>query len=387
MGLGRYKEAIPSLEEALKIKPDYELAIVSLAECYTYLQEPDHALNYLHQSIAAKGDAQVDFLPVDQGMVEYLRHFLLGRNYEALERYDEAFTEYRTAVQLNHQRRIDAPVAMFTLARKLNRGREGIEAMEHCITIDPENADHRYNLGVLFLEEERYDEAKRCFQDAILRDSGNAKAYLNLGYILRKEGSLRDAEEMYQKAIEADPEFPDSYANLGYLYLDMERYNEAIKMLSLVHEREGNLLDIALGLCTAYAAMGMVEDLKEMIEEIGRMIGISVKNAPVEDLLAIGEILLQRQILSCAQFTMMTVLHLHPDHPLAAYELAKVYTLEKNYWKAIPMYEKLIVNNPNDPRLFEGLGECYKALNVPEAAALCEQQVKKISKVFNTSCR
>ena len=101
------------------------------------------------------------------------------------------------------------------------------------ISIDSINKliSHR-NLGLAYLEEERYSDGAREFMSFIAIAPTEASGYANLGWIyLQSPDKLDSAEIMLKHAMELSPDNPDISFLVGKMYELTNRQNEAIEVL------------------------------------------------------------------------------------------------------------------------------------------------------------
>ena len=82
------------------------------------------------------------------------------------------------------------------------------------IITNPRNIMAHGNLGNLYFNEERYDEAIEAYQKVIEIDPKQVAAYNNLGNVYAKQERYNEAIEVYQKTIELNPEQIAEYNNL-----------------------------------------------------------------------------------------------------------------------------------------------------------------------------
>ena len=104
---------------------------------------------------------------------------------------------------------------------------------EQEISIDSINKliSHR-NLGLAYLEEERYSDGAREFMSFIAIAPTEASGYANLGWIyLQSPGKLDSAEIMLKHAMELSPDNPDITFLVAKMYELTNRQNEAIEVL------------------------------------------------------------------------------------------------------------------------------------------------------------
>jgi tetratricopeptide (TPR) repeat protein len=85
--LGKYQEAIAAYKQAIRIKPDHEVAHYNLGVLYGELGRYQEAVDAIKQSIRIKPD-QVD------------AHYNLGVVYGKLHKYKEAVAAYKHTVRI-----------------------------------------------------------------------------------------------------------------------------------------------------------------------------------------------------------------------------------------------------------------------------------------------
>lgn len=75
---------------------------------------------------------------------------------------------------------------------------------------DPGNIVAINNLAMVFIEKERYEDARNELERAIAGGANDAEILSNLGYVLRKLGKDRDAAEVYDKYLQMNPGAEDA---------------------------------------------------------------------------------------------------------------------------------------------------------------------------------
>lgn len=113
------------------------------------------------------------------------------------------------------------------LLRQRGKGAEGLGLIQQSILIDSGVASWHNNLGNVFLEEGRFDDAAAAYARCSASDSINLEVLNNLGVLLRRLNRKPEAEESLKKAISLDPSFGDAHTNLATLYTTMGRMTEA----------------------------------------------------------------------------------------------------------------------------------------------------------------
>jgi tetratricopeptide (TPR) repeat protein len=73
------------------------------------------------------------------------------------------------------------------------------------------------NLAIVYLHDERRDEARAALDHALAIDPGHAAANNELGILLREQGKFDAAEDAYRRALATDPGHALAHYNLGVL--------------------------------------------------------------------------------------------------------------------------------------------------------------------------
>ncbi|MEW6555725.1 MAG: DUF2723 domain-containing protein [Elusimicrobiota bacterium] len=107
-------------------------------------------------------------------------------------------------------------------------------ALSHTISLDSSYSPAYYNLGLLYLEQQKENKAIECFQNAYQYDSTDkdslgqlSKIYQNKGYKNYTAGKIENAISDYKKAIEYTPENADIYYNIAVIYSQIQNKKEA----------------------------------------------------------------------------------------------------------------------------------------------------------------
>jgi tetratricopeptide (TPR) repeat protein len=96
------------------------------------------------------------------------------------------------------------------------------------VEIDPSNEKLYNKLGVLYIEQGNFADAKESFKTSLKHDKYNDLTYNNLGLALFNQGRYNEAIEAYQKSIQLNSLIPHRYINLGLSYAALRQYEKAL---------------------------------------------------------------------------------------------------------------------------------------------------------------
>jgi len=112
----------------------------------------------------------------------------------------------------------------------LQQGRadDAIAQFQKAREIQPDQANAYYNLGNALLQKGRLDEAVVQFQTALKIEPGYAKAHNNLANTLLQQGRVDEAIAHFQTALNIQPDFAEAHNNLGNALLRKGQLDAAI---------------------------------------------------------------------------------------------------------------------------------------------------------------
>ena len=211
---GHAQEAIPHLEEALRISPAYAEAHLNLGVALVTEGKIDEAIVHFETALEIRpafADAHND----------------LGGAFLQRGQLDEAAAQFRKALELNPG---DALVLYNLGSALLKSGRvdQALAPFQQALDIRPDFAEAHSKLGIVLLQTGQVDEAIMHFQRALAIRPGLAEAHYNLGKALFKKGREDEAMVHFQRAVQLNPNLANVHSDLGSLLLQKGRVNEAL---------------------------------------------------------------------------------------------------------------------------------------------------------------
>ena len=141
-------------------------------------------------------------------------------------------------------------IAMITLtSMQLKHWKNSTTLFKHALNVTENNWIAHTNLGMVFLDNGKIDEAIFHFQEAIVAKPSYVPAYQNMGYAFRSKGDLEAARNAYQTAASLEPGNPKSHLGLGLIYTELESKEEALNeyhILQRLNPEYGEVLRTAI---------------------------------------------------------------------------------------------------------------------------------------------
>lgn len=146
--------------------------------------------------------------------------YALGHLYFLQERWLEASREFETAIRLDPAYS-DGHNYLGVTSQRLGRTEEAIRHFKHALENLTWPTPHiaHYSLGLIFVEQNRLEEAAEAFRNALRTQSNYLPAHTMLGEVYARQGRLSDAIGAYKEAVRLKPEYEDAHYNLGLAYL------------------------------------------------------------------------------------------------------------------------------------------------------------------------
>ena len=244
---GLYDSAMVHLRDVLKIAPDFAAAHLTLGLVYYALGKREDAI--LSFKSAAVGDivgqrrmglvhpdtvhvwAQNQFSSMVQGNPSLAEaHTTLAMVYDQGGYVQDAERHYRQAIERDSTH-VNAYTNLGKLYTNTERFDEAIHLYEKALLLglnDEEQAKVHLNIGVSYMGLKKTDEAIQVWRKAVELYPAYAEAYMNLG-IAYQTGNMADsAKASWERALGVDAEFLAPRVALARLAVGDSRYNDAI---------------------------------------------------------------------------------------------------------------------------------------------------------------
>lgn len=233
------EKGLADIQKAIKLQPDSSKYYVTLSDFYFAQHETDLTEEALLKAISTDGNNNEARLK----LAELQYH---TRQYDDCEKtIDEAVrlqphnpkahlikafvlkdlhdtTGYLRMLQLvidQNPREIKAYLELGYFYQMKNDP-IAVSYYQNGLKFDPDNVELHYNLGKMFQDMGKFEEAEQEYRTAIAIDSTDLKSLNNLGYIYLDDHFKRydEAAELFTRAIQVNPNFVNAVCNRGVAY-------------------------------------------------------------------------------------------------------------------------------------------------------------------------
>ena len=221
LGAGREEEAFQALQKAIALEPKQARALYGLATLYLKISFPDEAIRRLQSAVAADpGDAEC--------------HFLLGVTLRDVGRSAAAEDSLKKAVSLKpSEGRYLANLAW--VQAKANNTVDARKNFEAAALASPKDSVVLGLYGSSLVDdveksrgEADMKKAETLLQDAIQIDSNNYNARYNLGNLYLIQNKSKEAVPHLESAIERYPGMATAWYRLGTAYAKLGNTDRSV---------------------------------------------------------------------------------------------------------------------------------------------------------------
>ena len=197
-------------------------------------------------------------------------------------------------------------------AKALGDFEGAISLFGQVLSAEPNNDAALFELGKIYFEYGRLEEASELLQQAAKLDKGNPYYQNIYGSISVYLANYQEAIAVFEDLIKLTPDDPDAYLELAISYEKAGNIHEAVRVFSLMEEKFGTDTSIMLEQYRLYVRVGMID---EAVDVLNRLI------------------------------------LMNEDEPMFYGMLAELYEMSGDKKKASEAFDKLLEADPNNPDL------------------------------------
>ncbi len=204
---------------------------------------------------------------------------------------------------------------------------EAGKLFEECLKNDPNNASAMYELSGLKFQEKNYDAALKLAEKAVALEPDNKWYLLQLARIYKQKKFYTKETEIYSRLVQTDPYNVQYYDDWAMAYIYAGKSDEAIRVYNLAEKKIGITENFSLRKKEIYTITNRTE---KAIHEIENLIDKFPSNTKYYEL------------------------------------LAELYMKNKNYNKALTVFQKIVEINPSNEYIHLSLADYYRVIGNKE---------------------
>lgn len=334
----------------IKSKLEWILSVLTLPYDKQAIKNVFRTLSYLKfLPILFRGYLQIQSKGLNQAVDIYIQaieeapgfvplYCLLGDIYRSLGQYDDAITEYKTAIWLDS---LNIPAYRHLCQTYEEQGDydSAVEVYHKLIQILPNIPEFHSNLANIYYLKGEVKEAVSHYQAAITLNPNKQWTSVisqTLGYVHQQTNEDLDAAiSAYQAAYLLTPEDIDIYVNLGSAFYDKEDFDNALTIYRMALELEPTNAKIHCNLGFLHWGKGDTDEAikeYELAIEYDKTYDIAYNNLGVIYLDDLGRV-------QHAIDLFKKSIEYNPNYALAHFNLARAITITGDKIEAAKLYQ------------------------------------------------
>ena len=371
---------------AVKIQPDSEEAVTTLAYLYNEEGDSNHALEVLNTVPEKARTAKL--------------YSALGYTYEQQKDYKQAVEAYRKSTELDHDNldavrglaqnlmndgQTDAALEQYKaiveadpsdaqtymriaeIDRRAGKFDQAMEALKKANSVVPDSLEVQYNIAVIDEAQGKYDEAIQTLNDLLAKtehtdgdysasDKNNRAVFLErLGTIYREAGKPQMAEQTFRKMLDlGDDNAVRGYQQIIETYRDNKQWQQATNVAEEAAKRFPDDRGLQMVAASQQADMGNPQTA------ITRVKGMLKGNADDREVyIALAQMYSRIKDWDNAEECINKAIDLSSkpdDKDYALFVAGSIYERQKKYDKAEEAFHKVLADDPKDAMTLNYLG-------------------------------
>jgi tetratricopeptide (TPR) repeat protein len=142
---------------------------------------------------------------------------------------------------------------------------------EDALKARPDFALAKLNLGISLLSQQKSEEARKALQEASERLPRDPYAWYNLGLVYKDIGEHQKAIESFEHVTQIAPAEPDAFYFIGYLNTQLQKYDAAIAAFQSALAAFPFHASAEFGLARAYQRKGDAENARDHLQKFQKI--------------------------------------------------------------------------------------------------------------------
>jgi superkiller protein 3 len=143
--------------------------------------------------------------------------------------------------------------------------------LEKYVAVQPKDARGWLGLGIAYVQQKRYPDARAALEHALQLDPSSAEANYQLGLVAKADGKPLEAIPYFQRAAELQPKHTNALLNLGNLYLQTGELQKAREALEQAEALNPNNYETEYDLGLVLSKLGEPELARQHMDEYRKL--------------------------------------------------------------------------------------------------------------------
>lgn len=247
---GKNLTAVNYYRQALEIRPDHNIAKISMAVSLMTIdkEKAKELLLTLKDKEAVAPRAQM----------------LLGKLAHDEKCYEEAIQYYKAAID-GDPKLLDARMNYAMALIRNNQAQEALAQMRLVVAERPKDALAWMNIGIVFMAVGDREKAKKCYEYSITLNKYIAETHFNYARCAEVFGNTLIAVEEYELALKLNKFYWQAAFNIGLIYLKDKRPEKALSYFNQTISIRANFAPSHLNRAKALLQLKKVDEAKSAL--------------------------------------------------------------------------------------------------------------------------
>jgi len=356
---GKDWEAADYLRKAIKLDPSKEDAYLQLSISLTRLFEYEEAVDTLKRLVALNNDS-------------VLGYYYLGRTYTQMKLYRDAVGYFKKTLELRPDF-AQAAIDMAATYEALGDYSQAIEVYRGILDDDENRADVLQRLIQLLIQQRRFEEALEYLSIAVESGLGGQETMRKIGLVHLELEQYDDAIKVFSEMLDKDPSAHPIRLYLGMAYEekgDLDRaYAEFVK---IPHGSDAHIESVG-HIAFILKEQGKTDQAVEMLKG-----AIAANPSRIELYLTLSALLEAAEKPATGLALLLDAEKRFDKEPRFHFRLGVLYDKLGKKQESIEQMQKVIAINPKDVQALNFLGYTYAemGINLDEALGYLKQAVE-----------
>ena len=136
------------------------------------------------------------------------------------------------------------------------RRQEAAASLRRAVQLEPRHAKALHDLGILHAQAGSWDQASQALHQALDASPDFPEAHYSLGLVFAQRGEFKQAEASLRAALELREDYAEALTDLGGVYIQTRRFREALPLLTRARQANPGLGQAHLNATKAYLGLG-----------------------------------------------------------------------------------------------------------------------------------